>query len=90
MSWDKLRIEGRLNFQFLKKSVRSVEGSKKIEFRHQPQTSISPHLFGEVEENGELPAAWQLGARLAQFVEECVRARLTLNFQYLQLFVAMI
>ena len=50
--------------------------------------SISPHLFGEVEENGELPAAWQLGARLAQFVEECVRARLRLNIHYL--FVAMI
>ena len=43
MSWDKLRIEGRLNFQFLKKSVRSVEGSKKIKF--QTSISLTPSLL---------------------------------------------
>ena len=45
-------------------------GSKKIRF--------PIHLLSEVEENRELPATGQLGARLAQFVKECVGTCLTL------------
>ena len=70
MSWHKLRIERRLDFQFLKKKSFRNLGSKKIPF--------SIHLLSEVEENRELAATWQLGARLAQFVKECVRTRLVI------------
>ena len=50
-------------------SLRNL-GSKKIQF--------PIHLLSEVEENRELPATGQLGARFAQFIKESVRTRLVM------------